>query len=610
MGNVYHVNKKVGLALLVAAAAALATIIALSVAYNNEKSKNRGAGAASASSASTPLLTSVTPKHPWDHYRLPSALLPLSYSVMLWPRLEPDEDGLYVFTGHSLVIFTCMEETDLVIIHSNKLNLTTLSGHHAKLQGLDRVSPPAIERSWLVEKTQFLVLQLKSRLLVGASYTLYTEFRGELADDLQGFYRSEYTEDGVKKTIIATSQMQATHARKTFPCFDEPAMKAVFNVTIIHDQAFTALSNSRKGGHSNKDLDGRRVTETFFVPTKKMSSYLLAFIVTDFDVHRLQLRIWARRNAIQANQGAYALEVTGKILRFYEQYFRVKYPLSKSDQIALPDFHAGAMENWGLITYRETALLYDPVSSSVGNKERVVTVIAHELAHMWFGNLVTLKWWNDLWLNEGFASYVEYLGADFAEPTWNIVRTPSPSTSWNQSELVKLGPVPMNSRLVHLPRCSAEGPDHPVRRAPCVRRGRVGVLTPAVLCRGGSQQPRSDQRDVRLHLLQKVLPEHVCVQERGGGQPVGPPPAGQWLQILALTHLQHLHPPPPPTPSPQAAENTAGLYIPRTVHDIMDRWTLQMGFPVVTVDTQTGRVSQKHFLLDPESVVERPSKFK
>uniref|UniRef100_H3D2Z0 Aminopeptidase n=1 Tax=Tetraodon nigroviridis TaxID=99883 RepID=H3D2Z0_TETNG len=576
MGNVYHVNKKVGLALLVAAAAALATIIALSVAYNNEKSKNRGAGAASASSASTPLLTSVTPKHPWDHYRLPSALLPLSYSVMLWPRLEPDEDGLYVFTGHSLVIFTCMEETDLVIIHSNKLNLTTLSGHHAKLQGLDRVSPPAIERSWLVEKTQFLVLQLKSRLLVGASYTLYTEFRGELADDLQGFYRSEYTEDGVKKTIIATSQMQATHARKTFPCFDEPAMKAVFNVTIIHDQAFTALSNSRKGGHSNKDLDGRRVTETFFVPTKKMSSYLLAFIVTDFgyiqsNKYDFTLRIWARRNAIQANQGAYALEVTGKILRFYEQYFRVKYPLSKSDQIALPDFHAGAMENWGLITYRETALLYDPVSSSVGNKERVVTVIAHELAHMWFGNLVTLKWWNDLWLNEGFASYVEYLGADFAEPTWNI------------KDLIILYDVH------HVFAVDALASSHPLSCA------EEEVNNPAQISEMfGSISYRKGAAVLRM--LSDFLTEAKCVTSN----------FQSYLNTFAFKNAvvanlwDHLQ---------QAAENTAGLYIPRTVHDIMDRWTLQMGFPVVTVDTQTGRVSQKHFLLDPESVVERPSKF-
>lgn len=199
MGNVYYVSKTLGLGLLVAAAAALAIIIALSVAYNNEKSKNRGAGAASATSMSTPLLTPFTPKDPWDYYRLPSSLRPLSYNVTLWPRLEPDADGLYVFTGHSAVVFTCVKETDLVIIHSNKLNLTTFSGHHAKLVGLGGASPPAIHSSWFVERTQFLVLQLRSRLSPGASYALYTEFRGELADDLQGFYRSEYTEDGVKK---------------------------------------------------------------------------------------------------------------------------------------------------------------------------------------------------------------------------------------------------------------------------------------------------------------------------------------------------------------------------------------------------------------------------
>lgn len=200
MAKVYYVNKSLGLALLLTAAAALLTIIALSVAYNNEKSRNRGgAAAASASSAPTPPLTPFTPKGPWDYYRLPSSLLPLSYNVTLWPRLEPDAGGLYVFTGRSAVIFTCVQETDLVIIHSNKLNLTTFSGHHAKLLGLGGASAPAIQSSWLVERTQFLVLQLRSRLPVGASYALHTEFQGELADDLQGFYRSEYTEDGVKK---------------------------------------------------------------------------------------------------------------------------------------------------------------------------------------------------------------------------------------------------------------------------------------------------------------------------------------------------------------------------------------------------------------------------
>lgn len=199
MGKVYYVSKPLGLGLLLAAAAAMATIIALSVAYNNEKSRNRGAGADPPPSMSTALLTSFSPRDPWDYYRLPSSLLPLSYNVTLWPRLEPDEDGVYVFSGRSLVVFTCVEDTDLVIVHSNKLNLTTFSGHHARLLGLDGAHPPAVRSSWLVERTQFLVLQLQSRLSAGTSYALYTEFRGELADDLQGLYRSEYTEDGVTK---------------------------------------------------------------------------------------------------------------------------------------------------------------------------------------------------------------------------------------------------------------------------------------------------------------------------------------------------------------------------------------------------------------------------
>lgn len=202
MGKVYYVSKNVGLGMLVLAASALATIIALSIAYDKERAKNQGKpgdGVPNSTSMPTPPTTPITPKEPWDYYRLPVSLVPVSYNVTLWPRLKPNADGLYIFTGRSAVVFRCTKETDLIIIHSNKLNLTTFSGHHAKLSGLGEATAPAIQKSWLVVKTEYLVLQLSSRLDVGASYVLYTEFQGELADDLEGFYRSEYIEDGVKK---------------------------------------------------------------------------------------------------------------------------------------------------------------------------------------------------------------------------------------------------------------------------------------------------------------------------------------------------------------------------------------------------------------------------
>lgn len=197
MGKVYYISKNVGLGLLVLAAIAFATIIALSVAYDKEKAKNQGDTVSTGMPAPAP--TPSTPKEPWDHYRLPDSLLPISYNVTLWPRLKHDEDGLYVFTGNSTVFFRCVKETDLIIIHSNKLNLTTLDGHHAKLTSLSEDTAPAVQKSFLVVKTQYLVLQLQRTLKVGTTYKLYTEFQGELADDLEGFYRSEYVEDGVKK---------------------------------------------------------------------------------------------------------------------------------------------------------------------------------------------------------------------------------------------------------------------------------------------------------------------------------------------------------------------------------------------------------------------------
>lgn len=202
MGKVYYISKNVGLGLLVLVISALITIIALSIAYDKERAKNQGQSghaASDGSSTSPPFTTSFTPKEPWDYYRLPKSLIPQSYSVTLWPRLQPNADGMYIFTGYSTVIFRCVRETDLIIIHSNKLNFTTVFGNPFMLYSLSKILPPPIYRTWLVERTEYLVIQLFWKLTMGASYVLHSNFTGELADDLQGFYRSEYTDNGVKK---------------------------------------------------------------------------------------------------------------------------------------------------------------------------------------------------------------------------------------------------------------------------------------------------------------------------------------------------------------------------------------------------------------------------
>uniref|UniRef100_A0A8D3DZ95 Aminopeptidase n=1 Tax=Scophthalmus maximus TaxID=52904 RepID=A0A8D3DZ95_SCOMX len=447
-------------------------------------------------------------------------------------------------SGKSTVEFECVKETDLILIHSNKLNYTTLSNTHTA-----GAPPPGVKSSWLQPQTQYLVIQLNSRLTVGQKYQLYTEFTGELADDLAGFYRSEYEEDGVRK-IVATSQMHPTHARKTFPCFDEPAMKAVFYMDTH--------SPPRNCEIVNTTIDGVAVTQTEFEPTSRMSSYLLAIIICDYTYVSItilplcpQVRIWARRTAIDQGQGNYALNVTGPVLNFLQSYYNISYPLCKSDQIALPDFYFGAMENWGLVTYRETRLLYDPSTSSNRNKETTATIIAHELAHMWFGNLVTLRWWNEVWLNEGFATYVSYLGADHAEPSWNV------------KDLIILNDVhrvfAVDALTSSHPLSSEEDsivlPDQIIEQFDVISYSKVHRF-------------RCFQRSYDLHCVIKMHYTHtLCVDD---------------------------------------AVKANNVSLPRPVYDIMNRWVLQMGFPVVTIDTTTGQVSQKHFLLDAESNVTFP----
>ncbi|KAF7646922.1 hypothetical protein LDENG_00180550 [Lucifuga dentata] len=577
MGKGFYISKAVGVVVIILGVGAVAAIIALSVVYSQEKAKNNEVAPTNGGTTTTkPTVTTPTPSNePWDKYRLPKSLKPDHYNVTLWPRLTPDPTtGLYIFTGESSVEFECVEETDLILIHSNKLNYTTLqNGHIASLISVNGVKAPAIKTTWLQVTTQYLVIQLDGKLMNGHRYRLYTKFTGELADDLGGFYRSEYMENGVKR-VVATTQMQPTDARKAFPCFDEPAMKAVFYITLIHDIGTVALSNGEEKEIHNDVIDGKNVQRTVFEPTEKMSTYLLAFIVSDFDfvsntVGGVLIRIFARKSAIAAGQGEYALNITGPILKFFEKYYNSSYPLPKSDQIALPDFNAGAMENWGLITYRETALLYDKEFSSNSNKQRIATIIAHELAHMWFGNLVTLQWWNDLWLNEGFASYVEYLGADHAEPKWNV------------KDLIVLGDV---HRVFAV---DALASSHPLssKEEDIQKPAQISELFDAISYAKGASV---------LRMLSDFLTEDVFTM--GLKSYLDSFAFGNTVYTDLWKHLQ-------------IAVEGNSTHLPKPVEDIMNTWVLQMGFPVVTIDTATGTVSQKHFLLDPDSIVTVPSEF-
>lgn len=263
-------------------------------------------------------------------------------------------------------------------------------------------------------------LRISAENIVAAEeHVLTLTFSGTASDAMHGMYPCYFTSEGTEKKLFAT-QFESHHAREVFPCIDEPAAKATFALTLTHDSKSTALSNMPPAKATSRA--GRSTTS--FEPTPRMSSYLLAWVVGEMQsvsattARGITVGVWAS-SAQQADELSYPLEVAVRVIDFYEDYFGVEYPLPKSDHVALPDFSSGAMENWGLITYRETALLAS-TKSSLESRRRVATVIAHELAHQWFGNLVTMQWWDELWLNESFANMMEYVAVDALYPEWEM----------------------------------------------------------------------------------------------------------------------------------------------------------------------------------------------
>ncbi|MCX6512880.1 MAG: M1 family metallopeptidase [Actinobacteria bacterium] len=339
-------------------------------------------------------------------YRLPRNVIPCAYQLRLVPDLEAAR-----FTGTETVSLEIHEATDRITCNALEL---TISSASLRLQSGETIEAQ-ISLDAASERASFI---FPEPLQPGLA-ELDLSFAGILNDQLCGFYRSTYTDSSGKERIIATSQMEATDARKAVPCWDEPDMKASFTVSLVVPAGNQGYSNAAEV--SSRELDnGSR--ELHFAPTMAMSSYLVAFIVGPLDateavdVDGTPVRIIYPEGKGQLTD--FALEVTAHALRYFTDYFAIPYPGDKLDLAAIPDFAFGAMENLGCVTFRESLLLIDPARASHADLERVVDVICHEIAHMWFGDLVTMQWWEGIWLNEAFATFMETAATDAFRPDW------------------------------------------------------------------------------------------------------------------------------------------------------------------------------------------------
>ena len=338
---------------------------------------------------------------------LPANVTPLHYHLQVEPDLET-----FKFDGRVKIELQVNDES----VDSVKLNSIEIDIHSAQLND---VPAEAINSDADSQTTEF-VFPKGTLAQSGAKPTLDIAFTGTLKENMAGFYRAKYEDKLTGETkYMATTQMEPTDARRAFPCFDEPNLKATFDITLVSKDYLTHLSNMDV---KEEIIKGGKKT-THFNTSPKMSTYLVAFIVAELKyVENKDFRIPIRVYATPGNEkdGQYAADLTAKTLAFFESSFGIQYPLPKMDNVAVHEFSAGAMENWGLVTYRVVDVLLDKEHATLGRIQRVAEVVQHELAHQWFGNLVTMDWWEGLWLNEGFATWMSWYSCNEFQPEWKV----------------------------------------------------------------------------------------------------------------------------------------------------------------------------------------------
>uniref|UniRef100_A0A674PFZ0 Aminopeptidase n=1 Tax=Takifugu rubripes TaxID=31033 RepID=A0A674PFZ0_TAKRU len=489
-----------------------------------------------------PCLDSSDSSGDWKNFRLPEYVNPVHYDLHLEPNMDDD-----TYTGTIEVHVKVSKPTRHLWLHIRE---TFVSAMPTLRKGQEQLQ---VNNCFEYKLHQYVVVEVTEELPITGPeevYVLRLDFQGWLNGSLVGFYRVVYTEDGIKKKIAATDH-EPTDARKSFPCFDEPNKKATYNISITHDSSYGALSNMPE--ESIEKLRGSK-TKTTFKKSVPMSTYLVCFAVHQFQfVERtsargIPLRIYTQPN--QLGTAEYAANTTKIIFDYFEDYFNMTYSIEKLDKIAIPDFGTGAMENWGLITYRETNLLYDEQESSSYNKQRVASVISHELVHQWFGNIVTMDWWDDLWLNEGFASFFEYVGVEEAEKDWGMR---------DIMIISDVLPVMVDDALLT---------SHPII---------VDVSTPAEITSVFDSISYSKGASI-LRMLEDWMGKENF---RDGCR--------KYLKDFYFKNAKTAN-------FWESLTDVSGL----PVADVMDTWTKQMGYPVLdlSISESSAKLSQKRFLLD------------
>jgi aminopeptidase N len=428
--------------------------------------------------------------------RLPLNIRPMHYTLTLTPNLQTAR-------------FTGVETIDITLAAPSKtitLNATDIEFQSVKIAAAGKEQTASVSLDTEKQQATFTFAEA----LPAGQATLAITYSGILGNNLRGFYLSKTSQRN-----YAVTQFESTDARRAFPSFDEPALKATYDVSLVVDTGDTAISNGAIVSDTPGPAAGKHTLR--FATTPKMSTYLVAFLVGDFkcstgESDGVAIRVCATPDKVALTP--FALNVAEWMLHYYNSYFDIPYPLKKLDLIALPDFEAGAMENFGAITYRETDLLVDEKSSSLHSRVNVAIVVAHEMAHQWFGDLVTMQWWNNLWLNEGFATWMENKAVAKMHPEWNIDQT----VAGNRETTLNLDAQPTTRAI----RADVNTPEEIEQLFDGISYGKAGAVITSIENYVGEESFRQGvQKYLKAHLYANATAEDFWnAQTAVSGKPV------------------------------------------------------------------------------------------